>query len=575
MASVPYKGYGDVEPTGAGTPNVRVSTPVEAFGGGVAQAIGHLGKTVEGAGDELWRRAVALQEVRNKADAEAAETQFMMTSGDLHAEYNSLQGKAAVDAFPKYKTDLDGARVAIRDGLGNDYTKRLYDSASRGIMGRHVFNGAGHAAAQNKRYIAGTSAARLDGIRDYVMHNPGDESAYEDGVQLIQSEVRGTQAAIAGWGKDQTDVEVGKNISSLTASRIVGLARTQPLQAKAMFEQYKDRLHGDDLDKVDRVIQVQTRTIGSRIIADQAGSQDPNIPLEKAIADGEAAAARTAPEDPTLKDFVRQRIIGDRNQLHAAKVDRDRNNREVIDGALIGGIGSGKLPTSIEELIAIKPEVQQAWENLDAKDQRRYLRVLARNAKGETAWTQEGLKQYQVLKGMAEEDPEKFMNTDVISQDIPNSAKRELINLQQRKRKNIDADPRVLRALRDLAPMMHAAGIEKSKSADDYYQFRAGIQDALDDFQKRSPGKTPTSKEVQEIGSRLIQEQKEPGKYLGFISGTTPLYRLPVPDEERVKIDQAFQADKGRKPTEEEAHRIFIIKKYQDLYGTAKPAKPQ
>lgn len=575
MPQVPYSPVPSVAPIGAGSQQVSVSTPAAAFGGGVAQAIEHLGKVEQHVGDELWHRAVALQEVENKAEAEAAETKFMMASADLHAEYGSLQGKAAVDAFPKYRTDLDAIRIQIKDGISNDHARRLYDGASNSIMGRHVFNGAGYAASQNKRYIAGTSAARLDGIKDYVMHNPGDENAYDNGVQQIIQETKGTQAAVAGWGFEQTREETRKGISDITAQRIVGLARTDPIGAKAMADRYRDRLYGGDLDKVDKVLQTQTRTIGSRIGAQESGALDLDIPLDKAQENGDKWVAKNFPDDPAMGDFVRQRINADRRQVEAAKRDKDYANREVIDSALVGGMGSGKLPVSIEDLIASDPKVQQAWENLDAKDQRKYLGVLAKNAKGETAWTQEGLKQYQVLKGMAEEDPEKFMNTDVIAQNIPNSAKRELINLQQRKKKNIDADPRVLRALRDLAPMMHAAGIEKSKNADDYYQFRAGLQDALDDFQKRSPGKTPTSKEVQEIGSRLIQEQAEPGKYLGFISGATPLYRLPVPDEERVKIEQAFQADKGRRPTEEEAHRIFVIKKYQDLYGAKpKPASP-
>lgn len=577
MPAVPYKGYPEVEPTGAGLPNVRVSTPIEAFGGGIGQAIGHLGKTIEGAGDELWRRAVALQEVRNKADAEAAETQYMKVAGDLHVQYNSLQGKAAVDANAKYNENLDNARIAIRDGLGNDYTKRLYDSASRGIMGRHIFNGSGHAAAQNKAYIGGASAARIAAHQDYVMHNPGDVSAYEDGVKLINTEVRGTQAPLAGWSPEQADEEARKAVSNLTAARIVGLARTQPLQAKEMFEQLKGRLYGPDLDKVDKAIGVQTRTIGSRIGAQESGALDPSIPLEKVQEEGAKWAAKNFPDDPAMGDFVRQRIIIDRGQVKSAKREKDYDNSEIMADALVGVKSGGRRPASLEELVAADPRVAQIWEQLPAREQNKYLEAFAHNAKDPYMMTPERAKQVQILKGMAADGDndarEKFMYTNIPSLELPDSSKRELIALQKHLRKNLEGDPRTLRALRDLAPMMHAARLEKKINEDDYYQFRGGLQDALDDYQKRNPGKTPTYDEIKEIGSRLIQDVGTPSRWFDdpklaeFFSGKVPMFRVPVPEEESVKIKAAFFADKGRNPTEEEEKRWWIMKKYQELYG--------
>lgn len=574
MATVPYQPYPTESPANVNTPELRVATPLAAFGGDVATAIGHMGEQVIHSADKLWNRAVALQEVQNKAAADQAEADYMEQAGKLHAEYNALQGEQAVAALPAHIKALKDIRANIRGTLTTPSAQKSYDSGTLSTLGRNIFNAAGHSATQNKRWAAGASSARLDQIKDYSLHNPDDERAFEDGLRQTEQEIRGTQAPIAGWGKDQTDRAVAEAKSELIASRIIGMSRTRPFIAEELLSMNRDRLHGKDLERVEKIVQSASRTTGARMISGEVGATNPDIPLDKAIAEGEAKAERMSPDDPILKDYVRQRVIADRNSVKAVKREKDFDNREVIEGAIVGGTRQGKIPSSLEELFALDPKAQGAWENLDHKDQRKYLGVLARNAKGDTAWTQEGLRKYQALKGLADEDPEKFIGTDVITENIPNSAKRELVNLQQRKRKNIEQDPRVLRALRELSPMMFAAGIDKSRDQEGYFAFRGSLQDALDDYQKRYPGKTPTSQEVQEIGSRLIQDQTDPEKWgvFGLLNRTTPLYNLTVPDDHGKAIEEAFIAEKGRKPTEEEKKRIFILKRYQELWGNKPPS---
>ena len=230
---------------------------------------------------------------------------------------------------------------------------------------------------------------------------------------------------------------------------------------------------------------------------------------------------------------------------------------------------SGKLPTTVEELTA-DPKASQAWEDLLPASQRRYMSVLARNAKGDTNWTDTSLREYQRLKGQANADPAEFLDVDVVSMGLPNSAKRELINLQGRLKGKAEADPRVARALGILAPDLAAAGIER-KNKDEYYQFTGALSDQLQQFSEENK-RAPKLDEVKLIGSRLLQQQTSPG---WLWNSKSPTFSVPVPNDEAEKIKQSGEWSKmSIVPTPEMIQRIYTRGLYQKLYGGSVKSDP-
>ena len=101
MPAIPYSPVPQVSPQENPTPSVRENTPIGAFGGQVAEAIQGLGAVTEKAGNELFGRAVALQQLNNETEAREADAKYMMAAGDIHAKFNALEGKDRVDAYPK------------------------------------------------------------------------------------------------------------------------------------------------------------------------------------------------------------------------------------------------------------------------------------------------------------------------------------------------------------------------------------------------------------------------------------------------------------------------------------------
>jgi len=572
MPQVPYNPVPTVGAQDSGVRLPSVDTPIAAFGGATAQAVSGLGKVLEGAGNELFARALALQELNNQAEAKEADSEYMVAAGKLHAEYNSLQGKAAVDGYEPYVQNLKDLRQSMRGRLGNDASKRMFDSASLNTMGRTIFNGASHAASQNRAYVVGASTARVEAIKDQTLTNPGDELTFRRGVAAAEAEVRNTQAPLAGWSPEKTEVVVKKTKSDILATRIASLARTQPFSAKQLLEDNREEMFFDDFERTDKVVQDKLRSVGARNISDEIEAPKGQKPLQELLDAAAEKAKSVAPEDTIFHDYVRERVIADFNRSKAVKRDQDLANRNVIEGGLVGGT-DGKIPTSLEELTA-NATVERAWEALDARTQRSYLKVLAQNAKGDQAWTQDVLKEYQGLKGMAQTDPVQFLDTDVTGMKLPMSAKRELVNMQIKLKAKPEGDPRVQRAIGILRPTLVAAGIEPTRNKEQYYQFVGALQDAVSDFTAENK-KTPTAKDIQAMGSRLLQEQSTPWMLNPW--SKTPVFEVPVPapDKEIIKNDPAW-SKLGITPSDEQVQRVYTRRLYQKLYGGAKPsAEPE
>jgi hypothetical protein len=279
-----------------------------------------------------------------------------------------------------------------------------------------------------------------------------------------------------------------------------------------------------------------------------------NAPLSAKVDMGKSIANEQAPTDPLFPDYVQQRIEADAGRQAAIKRDDNFNNRQTVEGNLLGG-QDGKIPTTVDELTA-DPKVADAWDKLDPSVQNRYRGVLAHNAKGDTAWTTENLKTYQQMKGMAQSDPADFIDTDVIGTALPISAKKELINQQQSLKGKAEGDPAVTRALQQLAPMMQPAGVTRANK-DDYYQFVGALQDALHNFgeDNKRPAKL---EDVQKIGARLLQDQGTGHWY----SSTERMYTIPVPADVEAEV-------KKQHPEWEhyQIQREYTRQKYQKLYG--------
>lgn len=266
MAQVQYSPVPDASPQPIATPQVHVNTPGDAFGTGIAKAVEHFGGNLEHVGNELFARALAIQHLNNEAEARDADSQYIVESGRLYADYESLQGKAAVDARPKFEKDIIDLRTQMRDGLTNQNSQKMFDAQTQSSMARTIFSSARHMAQENKKWQVSTIEGNIDARESEALNNPKDENAFRESVRNVKFDVE-RLADIGGKDKDNL---VSHHVSRLWASRIYGLSKTNPIAAREMLDNAianKD-IRGQEAVKLDEVVRGKENVVISRNVSD-------------------------------------------------------------------------------------------------------------------------------------------------------------------------------------------------------------------------------------------------------------------------------------------------------------------
>lgn len=558
---------------------ISVNTPEAAFGGATGAAISGLGKVIEGASNELFQRAIALKQVSNEAEAKQADADYMEAAGKLHAEYNASKDPSPA-AYQNYVTGLKKARTDIRNRLSNPTVQRLYDSGSLPTLGRTIFNGAGVAATASREYAIGASQARIDALSDQVLQAP-DDRTFQTSLASGIAELRGTHAETLHWSPEKTDQEVARYQSKLITLRVQGLARKQPEAANDFLEKNRAVLTKEDLNRAEGFVLTALHTQGAKNIEGEVNADLRDDPLgkdktlEQRVNEARGKAKKIAPDDPGYADAAVQRTIAGFEQSRKIKNDITLTNKQTLDKSLMGGFNEGgMLPTTVEELTA-DPQARAAWEGVDESVRRSYRKALTQNAKGDQAWTDASQRRMLYLQGLSQADPREFIGIDIPSEKLPFSAKRALVNMQNKLKDRAEGDPRVTHALQVLRPTIQASGLDPSKDKDRYLQFVGSLQDAMDAYQKENK-KLPKADEIQTMGARLLQEQSvNKWNPINWISSAPKMFEsvVPEPVANRIKADPLW-AEKGITPTDEMVRRIYTREQYQKMFGGSK-AQPQ
>src|SRR5258706_4131997 len=542
MPQVPYTGVPSQTLADLPTPEMNPRVPSAAFGGEVAQAVSGLGHTVAGAGDEIFARAIALQNLNNETEASEADAKYMIEAGKIHADYNAKEGKERVDAFPKYQQDLQESRRSIRGSLSSPMAQKSYDRQSLSTMGRSIFNGAGAAATAQRQYVVGTATSKMDLDAKSVEDDPKDPRLFEEKLRRTEQNVV-TVSAAHGFdsGGAQEQALLQKARSRLWAQRIIGNSRIDPFGAAKELDENKTELTQDDFLKVDNTVRAQGRAVGSVNIANEvysmgAGSEtEAGKPLSVMEAEVRAKAKAFNPDDPILEQHAVAAIRGIWNQANYAKKQETYDNQQTIAGA----IGSG---SKNEQQLRTDPKVAAAIDALPKTDRLAIpARINSYNAAKKKVANED---LYNQMVGMSNNDVEGFLSIDPYQTGLNQTQMDKIVKKQEALKKNANQDPRVDRALgwmrASMGSQMEALGAYKrtTSNKDDYDHLTGTVQSALDIWQENH-GKPPTYKEFNEqIAPQVIQQRSEP-YFFGMLSGKKPFYSQETPSkfEEDVKAD--------------------------------------
>lgn len=276
---------------------------------------------------------------------------------------------------------------------------------------------------------------------------------------------------------------------------------------------------------------------------------------------GQQWAETESPGDNELPVYTTQEIERQYNETQAIQRNDEFNNKQTVYAALNGG-AQGKIPTSLADLRA-NPQASAAFDAMHPTDQHTVLNVLAHNAKGDYAMTQEGLATYGRLYGEALNQPDKFVNEDIISQKLPWATRKDLLQMQQKVFAKSFDNPQVNYALGHLAPMLGSAGLTKQEDPDGYNDFTGALHGEMEDFIETHK-RMPRDDDLDKMGARLLQRSGG-----GWFSSGTPLYGSLPPDEYTAMANKAFDAQgvpAGDQRTKM-IQQMWVRQQYQRLYG--------
>ena len=214
------------------TPSMHIQTPPDAFGGNIAEATQHLGQVSEQAGQELFDRAYAMQELHAHANVETSLADATNAMQDRLVQHKMLEGNAAQVALPSLQDDIDKIRTGATKGM-SPYEIQLYDAGSRRAAGQAKFSAATWSAQQGKVYQTGAADATINAsIRGMALdpNNTADSIAKINQAVDQKSDLMGLPA-----NDPQRDMMRKTTVDTAVQTQLHAMAREDPIKALATY----------------------------------------------------------------------------------------------------------------------------------------------------------------------------------------------------------------------------------------------------------------------------------------------------------------------------------------------------
>lgn len=408
MPRIPIPEYQRRDPgTGLGpTPRANIA-PSPDFEGG---ALTNLGRALAQLGDAGVLHAADFKAKEDKTRADDAYVNgFGPQFRDLYNGYYNLQGKDALDQRPDFEKRMLELRTNVRETLGNDDQKRLFDTISRSRLEGELDSMARHAATQRRVWITQTHDATLDNLITAAADKSNDDRAFGSALQTGMAEIDrfGTEN---GQSAEVMRAKSAAFVSKAWTQRIDRLSIFDPVGAQALYTAHAPEIVPPERIALERKIKAAVTPVlvkkaadeimapqdlqqlqmngyvnvverapgaeGSVAAASPTTVRDTRAMLATWISAGEKRAEEIFPGDPVAKDMLLAAIKGRVGTI----VQMQEGVQRKAQGDLINFIVERR-PGSIEAVLA-NPDARQAWTLLDPASKQAIVALAEREGPG-------------------------------------------------------------------------------------------------------------------------------------------------------------------------------------------------
>jgi len=222
------------------------------------RAAGQVGEQIGAAGQRLTRDIIADQEVENDFQATTAINEFSRRANERFVQYSELQGRAAVDGFGQYQTDVRALRDEVLGGVSNEVLRRRLAGRLESTAEGLISGGQRYSVSQNRVALREATEAGIQNAINAGVVGRNDPRVFAAALatSLEQVDNLGRQQ---GWDPAKLQQERTAQTGRFYSATIATIAETDPLAANRMFTQVRDQLDAASQIRIANMLEVPVR----------------------------------------------------------------------------------------------------------------------------------------------------------------------------------------------------------------------------------------------------------------------------------------------------------------------------
>ena len=582
MPQVPYIKEPTADPIAPGE-QVNVNAPAAAFGENIGAALSHLGATTDQVGNELFSRAIAIQDLANENAARNKVVEFTNAAAQKQADFDSLTGIEAKNALPGHLKDIADLRTGMRGELGSPMAQKYFDNEAASFQNRATFSSAAHAGQQFKSYTIDTYNSTRDMALRNIEDNPNDPD-YRARQSATAIDAAKQAAMLAAGTHDENDPivrnVVDKTQQTILARQIRGVAKDNPLQAIKLATDNRDKL-GDEYEPLMSLVETKGTAVASSNIVDGVldSHKQKDGSYDATVAQIQQEVKEKAKGDfPTMQLLPEHAVAEVKSRMIQESYAREQDRRETL-GSINQALAQHPEVMDTQGLLAI-PGMDKTVDKLNDFDKSSLQTIIgnARTKEYKDEWKYNETR----ANGLASGNVSKFLEQDFGLWQLDPNTRLKLQNKQTELAQKPMQDPRVTGAMSiyqtAFPSQLDAMGVKKSERNDPdsaYNHFVGALQESLQTWQEDHNHKPASYEDVTgPIFKDLIAKQSVSRSL--FHPFTTEDYSFkqfqkPLPTEvpEEFKSRALSDAMKGGAvaPSDDQIYRTYLRMQYMKLFG--------
>ncbi|MCK1492203.1 hypothetical protein IVB14_17685 [Bradyrhizobium sp. 180] len=242
--------------------DVDVRATPETFGADLGRGLDALGRGGESLVDSLAR----VQALEDETIVRQARNNYMRDKDvlqyDPESGYLQKQGQAAMDAFPKYLSDLDKLRRDATSKL-TPQQRRAFDRAVDPIDTDARRVGLVHKGDALKSFVVEESKSGAEGFQNQALLHYQSPALWQKYTAAGQAELNALGDKL-GWSPEKRKLEQQNYVSDTVKKTALRIAQSDPLAADSYMKAKAEQLTADDTYSLEQGLKVPLKEAQSQ-----------------------------------------------------------------------------------------------------------------------------------------------------------------------------------------------------------------------------------------------------------------------------------------------------------------------